>query len=94
MKEPIKSGDMCLVVGGLGRKKSPNIGKTVRVGLSVGDHSEYGRVWRCTGEDIKQLHDNGEYITMHWADFPAKWLEKIIPPGITPKAIKRELEDA
>lgn len=79
MSEPIKSGDTCLVIGGLGRSKSPNIGKTVKVASAQGEHSQYGRVWRCSGDGVCQLGDAGNYVVTGWADFPAAWLQKIGP---------------
>ncbi len=80
MKQPIKCGDQALVVSGLGRHKSPNIGLTVTVGQRAGEHSLHGVIWHCTGEGIKQLTDSGEYVTTHAGDFAAYWLQKIEPP--------------
>ena len=90
MSEPIKKGDICLVITGLGRHKSPNVGLLVNVESLQGEHSEHGRVWRCSGAGIKQLGDSGEYIITHWADFPANWLQKLEGPKIKPK--EREVE--
>lgn len=81
MKQPIKSGDACLVINGLGGpSKSPNIGKTVVVKTLRGEHSRWGRVWRCEGRGLVQLTDTGTYQTTNWADIPACWLQKIEPP--------------
>lgn len=80
MTEPIKSGDRCLVISGLGQGKSPNVGQEVTVLSLQGEHSHYGRIWRCSGPDIKQLTDAGTYQFTGWADFAATWLEKIVPP--------------
>ncbi len=79
MTAPIKAGDKALVIQGMGRQKSPNIGLTVTVTELRGEHSRFGRVWRCKGEGVKQLNDNGEYMEVGWADFPAIWLQKIDP---------------
>ena len=79
MIEPIKSGDRCLVVGGLTRLKSPNVGLTVSVRELRGDHSRLGRVWRCDGKGVCQMNDTGEFIVTGWADFPEAWLQKIPP---------------
>jgi hypothetical protein len=76
---PIKAGDTAIVIGGLGRDKSPNIGLEVLVKELRGEHSRFGRVWRCYGAGVKQLTDGGEYQTLGWADFPASWLQKIDP---------------
>jgi len=40
MNEPLKNGDKAIVIGGLGRHKSPNLGLTVTVGMRIfGAHS-------------------------------------------------------
>lgn len=95
MNEPIKAGDLCEVVGGLGRSKSPNIGLRVtvkhRVYGNLGmDHTQYGRVVRCEGKGIMQLSEAGTYIETGWADFPVAWLRKINPPPEPPKAVTRD----
>lgn len=79
MSEPIKAGDLCEVVGGLGRGRSPNLGLTVVAKSLQGEHSAYGRVWRCEGQGVCQLSDTGSYIKTGWADFPVAWLRKIEP---------------
>lgn len=81
MNEPIKKGDVCEVVGGFGQHKSPNLGLEVTVVEFRGEHSRFGPVWRCEGNGIKQLNDNGEYMELGWADFPACWLKKKLPPS-------------
>jgi hypothetical protein len=83
MSEPLKSGDRAEVIGGLGRGKSPNLGKQVHVVRMSGEHSQHGRVWRCRGAGIMQLSDAGTYIETGWADFPAVWLRKIEPPPVS-----------
>ena len=94
MKRPISAGDVCRVVGGLGRTKSPNLGLVVTVVNSTGDHSQLGRIWRCKGEGVQQLTDGGGYIVMGEADFAAVWLERIEPPADPSEATTtmRELE--
>lgn len=92
MKEPIKAGDDCLVIGGLGRGKSPNIGLRVKALSMQGEHSQFGRVWRCEGAGVKQLSDAGAYIETGWADFPTDWLEKIEPDSPPPEAVKTNEE--
>ena len=91
MKEPIKAGDRCQVVSGLGRDKSPNIGLTVTVEKCLGEHSQHGRIWHCTGARIKQMTDAGGYVTTNEGDFAASWLQKIEPPPAKHKAKRREL---
>jgi hypothetical protein len=78
--KPIQAGDLCIVVGGLGQRKSPNLDLTVTVISLQGEHSQYGRIWRCKGEFIKQLTDAGTYIVTGEADFAQSWLQKIEPP--------------
>lgn len=81
MSRPIQAGDLCEVIGGLGRGKSPNIGLTVRVASLQGEHTQHGRIWRCTGPDVKQLTDSGEYQVTGWADFAQSWLRREdVPP--------------
>ena len=77
--EPIKAGDLCEVISGLGQKKSPNLGLFVKVISAQGEHSQYGRIWRCEGPNVQQLTDAGTYAVTGWADFPASWLRKIKP---------------
>lgn len=91
MREPIKAGDRCEVIGGLGRDKSPNIGQIVTVVALHGEHSQLGRIWRCTGPNIQQLTDGGTYIVTAWADFAASWLRKIEPPPAPAKTQRREV---
>lgn len=83
--KPIQAGDLAEVIQGLGRSKSPNIGKRVRVASMQGEHSQHGRIWRCTGDGVQQLGDAGTYGVTGWADFPASWLRKI-EPDATDKA--------
>lgn len=89
MNEPIKSGDLAEVVGGLGRAKSPNLGLQVRVGQARGEHSVHGRIFRCHSENVCQLSDSGGYIKPGWADFPVSWLKKIEPDeNVTTKGVE------
>lgn len=92
MDSPIKSGDRCEVISGMGKAKSPNLGLIVTAETIRGEHSQFGRVWRCTGQGIKQLHpDSGEYVLMNWVDFPVAWLRKL-PPDPAP-SLAKEQED-
>jgi hypothetical protein len=81
MNQPIQSGDLCEVVGGMGRARSPNLGLTVTVVSTRGEHSRFGPVWRCEGKGVMQMTDSGAYIALGWADFPALWLRKLPPAG-------------
>ena len=79
MKRPIQAGDKCLVVGGMGLDRSPNLGLTVTVRSLQGDHSVRGKIWRCEGDGVTQLTDTGTYQVTGWADFAASWLQRIEP---------------
>lgn len=88
MNRPVSAGDTCVVVGGLGRSKSPNLGLRVVVKSLRGEHSQHGRVWRCEGAGVQQLTDGGGYKTTGWADFPASWLWPIDPENTRKSATK------
>lgn len=80
MKEPIKAGDLCEVVDGALGSGGPNIGKRVEVCSLQGEHSVYGRIWRCRGKDLVSEY-GGKGIT---ADFAQSWLRKIEPEDMDP----------
>lgn len=90
MREPIKSGDKCEVISGMGRHKSPNIGVEVVVESRTGEHSLHGVVWKCVSPDIVQLTDAGGYMKLGWADIPAAWLRKLDEPNATLDALRSE----
>lgn len=75
MNEPIKTGDECEVVCGALGTQGPNVGKTVTVTSLQGEHSEYGRIWRCTGKEL--ITEYG--ATGIACDFAQSWLRKIPP---------------
>lgn len=78
MNEPIKSGDLCEVIGGALGNSGPNIGKRVTVGQLRGDHSVHGRIWRCRGEGLVT-----EYGALgNEADFGQAWLRKLPPENV------------
>ena len=87
----IKSGDLCEVIGGMHGDKSPNLGLIVSVISFRGEHSKFGRIWRCKAEYAElgqpggKLDENGNLIvgkgiTVGEADFAQDWLKKIEPP--------------
>ena len=79
MSEPIKSGDIAVIVAGALGDKGPNIGKTVTVGTLRGEHSKYGRIWAVSGENLVT-----EYGAVGSSlDCAAIWLRKIEPPRLT-----------
>lgn len=88
MNEPIKSGDECVVIGGALEGKGPNHGKRVIVEHLRGEHSVYGRIWRCRAKE-------GELVTEYGAvgeraDFAQSWLQKAPPQA--PKVTSTERE--
>lgn len=79
---PVKSGDNCTVIAGALGTTGPNVGKVVTVRNLRGEHSQHGRIWRCTGAGLVT-----EYGALaDEADFAASWLKKIEPP---PAPLKR-----
>lgn len=83
--EPLKAGDLCEVINGLGRTASPNLGQHVTIrkrmfGAHGADHSVYGPIYRCEGPNLCQLTDAGGYHQCGWADIPGAWLRRIEPP--------------
>ena len=89
--KPIQAGDLCEVISALGQAKSPNIGLVVQVVAFRGEHSRFGRIWRCVAPEVCQLTDAGTYLRTGVADFAQDWLKKIEPPP-TKKSSKRDKE--
>ena len=89
--EPIKAGDLCEVIDGLNGKASPNIGLVVRVVSYVGDHSQFGRIWRCEAE-YAERGQKGRDVPVGMADFAQSWLRKLPPEAKPPEAVKTEDE--
>lgn len=82
MGDPIKQGDLCEVIGGKLGRESPNLGLVVRVKSFRGEHSVYGRIWRCEAEYAVRAQE-GKDVPPGDADFAQDWLRKIEPPGST-----------
>lgn len=75
MKEPIKSGDHAIIIAGALGDQGPNIGKRVTVGKLLGEHSQYGRIWRVHGTGlVSEYGAVGDQV-----DCAASWLRKIEP---------------
>jgi hypothetical protein len=89
MNEPIKSGDRCEIIAGALGPTGPNIGKLVTVGQVRGEHSEYGRIWRCHGEGL--ITEYGAVGSE--ADFAQAWLRKLPPETLTPKQREEVLHE-
>lgn len=89
MSEPIKSGDLCEVIAGAFGLQGPNVGKLVTVKELRGEHSKFGRIWRCTGPDLTTEYG----ATGTQADFAQSWLRKL-PPTVPHAANdeRRELQ--
>ncbi len=85
MNEPIKAGDLCVVVSGAFGTDSPNKGKIVTVRSLKGDHSEHGRIWQCAGNGLTSEYGGSGMF----ADFAVSWLRKI-PPTQKKDSEKRE----
>jgi hypothetical protein len=75
MSEPIKAGDLCEVIAGAFGIAGPNVGKQVTVKELRGEHSQFGRIWRCEGRDI--ISEFGAVGGQ--ADFAQSWLRKLPP---------------
>lgn len=96
MIKPLSAGDICIVVNGLGKIKSPNIGKFVTIvnriyGDQGRDHRLYGAIYTCIGEDLVQLDDSGNYVKSTTADFAGIWLKRVEPEKLT-KELSQFLE--
>jgi hypothetical protein len=82
--EPIKAGDHCDVIDGARGKESPNVGLRVVVKAYRGEHTVFGRIWRCEAE-FAELHQPGIDCPPGQADFAQSWLKKVEPPKPTTK---------
>lgn len=93
MSEPIKAGDLAEVIDGLKGKDSPNLGLIVRVISLAGEHSKFGRIWRCEAE-YAVLGQKGKDVKGGLADFAQSWLRKIEEPPAPSKAktVNKDLE--
>ena len=80
MTRPIEAGCLAEVVGGMLGAASPNLGLIVRVLAYVGDHSQFGRIWRCEAE-FAELGQQGRDVPGGRADFAQDWLKRIDPPA-------------
>ena len=76
MEAPLKAGDKAVVIDGVLKAKSPNLGKQVTVIAVVGEHSKLGRIYRCQGENLVDFAGS----IHHTADFPRPWL-KLLKEG-------------
>lgn len=79
----ISAGVVCKVIGGV---DGLNIGKIVKVASFQGDHSKYGRIWRCTAQDCSLITEYGGVGIA--ADFAQDWLEPLPPVMSAPAQAK------
>jgi hypothetical protein len=77
MTEPIKTGDECEVIAGALGITGPNVGRLVTVRELRGEHSQFGRIWRCEAQGL--ITEYGAVGTQ--ADFAQSWLRKL-PPAV------------
>lgn len=67
----IKTGDIATVINSI---DGASVGITVVVGEYQGEHSKYGRIWRCKSKDTIVTEFGG---FGNEADFAEDWLMKI-----------------
>lgn len=91
MSEPINKGDLCEVIDGMQGASSPNIGLIVEVLSVAGEHSKFGRIWRCLAE-FAERGQPGVKVPSGTADFAQSWLRKLPPKPQAPKAKARCFE--
>lgn len=87
----IKAGDLAEVIGGMNGTASPNLGLIVRVLQFRGEHSQFGRIWRCEAE-YAELGQPGVGCPPGQADFAQDWLRKLPPDAKPPEQVKTERE--
>lgn len=75
MKQPIKRGDRAIIINSVDGVNGHTVGKEVTVGQWVGEHTEYGNIWRVHGEGlISEYGGVGDSV-----DCAQSWLQKIDP---------------
>jgi hypothetical protein len=84
MERPLSSGDLCEVINGLAGRQSLNVGKLVTIDKRIFgdfgmDHTRYGPMYSCIGQELMILTDGGGYQSVQKADFPGIWLKRIDP---------------
>lgn len=84
-QKQINAGYLCKVIDGMNGSESPNIGLIVRVVSFVGEHSKYGRIWRCKAENAEIGQVPTDKVLPGHADFAQSWLRKLPPAMMKPK---------
>lgn len=70
-----KQGDLATVIKSV---DNASVGMIVQVVQFVGDHSQYGPIWRCRSKGTIVTEYGG---VGNEADFADDWLEPIVPPS-------------
>ena len=91
MSEPIKAGDLAIIIQGF-RDPSPNVGKIVTVGQIALDHPQFGPMREVSGPDLVVDTYGKPDSSRNRCNVPVKWLKKIEPPKPTAPAKTKELE--
>ncbi len=87
--EPLKAGDLAIVIQGAKGEESKNVGKIVTVGKTYGEWPLFGRIVYIIGYQLVQL--DGKVVSE--CIIPVKWPKKIEPPTVkTEKVREREAE--
>ena len=88
--EPLKAGDLAIVIQGARGEESKNVGKIVTVGKTYGEWPDpFGRIVYIIGYQLVQL--DGKVVSE--CIIPVKWLKKIEPPKVNTEKVKeRETE--
>ena len=87
--EPLKAGDLAIVIQGAKGEESKNVGKIVTVGKTYGEWPLFGRIVYIIGYQLVQL--DGKVVSE--CILPVKWLKKIEPPTVKTKKVReREAE--
>lgn len=87
MNEPIKAGDRCIIIRGATGNKSPNVGKIITAGVTVGEHPQFGRMVRIHGQGL----DTVKLGVLNWAEIPTAWLRKLPPVAPAAPAKRQEV---
>lgn len=87
MNEPIKAGDLAEIIRGALGDQGPNVGNRVTVGMTMGEHSQFGRIVRIHGQGLVTEYGG----TGSECDIPAAWLRKLPPVAPAAPAQRQEV---
>lgn len=88
MSEPIKKGDLAIIIYGFNGNKSPNVGKIVTVGMMAGDHPTLGPMVKIHGENL--IIENRP--PANECNILISWLKKVNGPPLPTKTKTKELD--